>query len=132
MRNIIHLLYIFAYGFILNFIKNVKCEDSIYKRENYTTKFSLDFVDFYGKSLDRINLKFDPDIQKFDNEELLNSLEEDINKKENEKNTILFWNTSTAYSFRTSIIYLSVFPIWYNEQKKISEKPFCMRIDSVG
>eukprot|EP00833_Pecoramyces_ruminatium_P005356 jgi/Orpsp1_1/1179388/evm.model.c7180000069112.1 len=92
--------------------------------------------------MDRMNLEFDPNTNSFVNEEMLFSLfyiktaiicsEEDIDKKDDEKNTILFWNTSDLYNFWSTATYLSAFPLWYNEQRKKSEKPFCMRIEAVG
>jgi len=59
---------------------------------------------------------------------------EDIDKSEKEKETILFWTTSTvSATFTLTSIYISAFPIWYNQQrKKNPNKSYCFKIDGVG
>lgn len=57
--------------------------------------------------------------------------EEDIDKNEDEKTTILFWNTSTYEVFISTSIYLNAFPLWYYQQKE-NGHTFCMRFDSMG
>jgi len=58
--------------------------------------------------------------------------EKDIDRPEKEKETILFWNTSTYTVFIATAIFVNAFPIWYNELKKEKGKGYCLRIDSVG
>ncbi|KAL6594215.1 hypothetical protein LY90DRAFT_225877 [Neocallimastix californiae] len=57
--------------------------------------------------------------------------DEDIDKPDDEKETLLFWNTSIYKIFMSTTIYINAFPIWYIEQKQ-KGKIFCMRFDSVG
>jgi len=57
--------------------------------------------------------------------------EEDIDKDENERKLLTFWNTSDSNSFLTAAFYISVFPLWYNLQKEKGDT-FCFRLDSVG
>jgi len=59
---------------------------------------------------------------------------EDIDKSDEEKETILFWTTSSVSDTNIlNSIYISAFPIWYNEQRKKQEnKSFCFKIDGVG
>ncbi|KAL6590554.1 hypothetical protein U3516DRAFT_651457 [Neocallimastix sp. 'constans'] len=57
---------------------------------------------------------------------------EDIDKGDDEKETVLFWTTpySGKYYNMTSI-FMSAFPIWYNEQKK-QNKIFCLKFYDAG
>ncbi|KAG4106109.1 hypothetical protein H8356DRAFT_1631042, partial [Neocallimastix lanati (nom. inval.)] len=56
---------------------------------------------------------------------------QDIDKNEDEKKTILFWNTYfTNNLFNSSAIYYSAFCEWANEQRNKGNL-FCLRIDTV-
>ncbi|ORY22813.1 hypothetical protein LY90DRAFT_515342 [Neocallimastix californiae] len=56
---------------------------------------------------------------------------EDIDKKEEDINTLVFWNVSTLSLFYSVAMYINVFPYWYSHLKKKNET-FRLRIDSVG
>eukprot|EP00833_Pecoramyces_ruminatium_P009638 jgi/Orpsp1_1/1183670/evm.model.c7180000086233.1 len=104
-------------------------------------KFVLDTFDKDNSSLNRYNINYNLTTFLFNEYDLLYNLvnikygvicnEEDINKNENEKTTILFWNTSPYEVFLASTIYLNAFPLWYYQQKE-NGHTFCMRIDSMG
>jgi len=57
--------------------------------------------------------------------------DEDINKSDDEKDTVLLWCTSDENNNIYYGVYLEAFPIWYNEQKRKGHS-FCMQIDGVG
>ena len=57
--------------------------------------------------------------------------DDDIEKSDEEKENILLWNTSNIYDVSSTIVYLNVFPLWYNEQRD-KGKSFCMKINAVG
>jgi len=41
-----------------------------------------------------------------------------MNLPEDNKNTIVFWNTANYNEIYSSVIYMDAFPLWYNQQKK--------------
>lgn len=72
MKNNIYLIFILKY--ILIIIKIIKCEDLYVKNDKFIKNFSIDFIDFIDKPMDRMNLEFDPNTNSFVNEEMLFSL----------------------------------------------------------
>eukprot|EP00833_Pecoramyces_ruminatium_P011527 jgi/Orpsp1_1/1185559/evm.model.c7180000094367.1 len=109
--------------------------------ENKSMKFLLDTYDKDHTHLNRYNLNYNSTtylFNEFDYLYYLNNIkyaiicnEEDIDKNEDEKTTILFWNTSTYEVFISTSIYLNAFPLWYYQQKE-NGHTFCMRFDSMG
>jgi len=55
-----------------------------------------------------------------------------MEKSDTEKDILVLWNTSGYDFFYSSILYANAFPIWLDQMKKKRNKPFCLRIDSVG
>ena len=54
-----------------------------------------------------------------------------MNLPEDNKNTIVFWNTANYNEIYSSVIYMDAFPLWYNQKKK-KGKRFCLRVEAVG
>eukprot|EP00833_Pecoramyces_ruminatium_P013640 jgi/Orpsp1_1/1187672/evm.model.d7180000059344.1 len=104
-------------------------------------KFILDTYDKDHSHLNRYDINYNLTTFLFNEYDLLYNLvnikyaiicnEEDIDKNENEKTTILFWNISIYEIFLSSSIYLNAFPLWYYQQKE-NGHTLCMKIDSVG
>jgi len=57
----------------------------------------------------------------------------DIEIKRKSKHIIEFWNTSMETEIASTLVYSTVFPIWYHlQKKKDNNKRFCFRFTSVG
>ncbi|ORX54768.1 hypothetical protein BCR36DRAFT_225862, partial [Piromyces finnis] len=109
----------------------------------FEMNFVMDTFEEDGQHIDRYKLTFNNETKYFN--EYQNTLlqltniqyiiicnENDIDKPENEKETLLFWNTSTYTVFISTSIFVNAFPIWYDELRKEKKKSYCLRIDSVG
>eukprot|EP00833_Pecoramyces_ruminatium_P013389 jgi/Orpsp1_1/1187421/evm.model.d7180000057587.1 len=143
--SILLLLYL-KWMWIWVFIDKAKSADSNDKddttsKSDFNPNYTLNTYDTDGNYIKTFYLEFNYDINMFDNTAELYSItntkkfvicnDDDVNKSDEEKNTILLWNTSNIYEVYSTIVYLNVFPYWYNEQRA-KGKIFCMRIDAVG
>ncbi|KAL6628501.1 hypothetical protein U3516DRAFT_793587 [Neocallimastix sp. 'constans'] len=99
-----------------------------YDKNNKATRYHLnyDFQNHLFKEYSDYKLAFLPNVQY-----AIICHENDIDKNDNEKKTMIFWNIATYEIFIATSIYLNAFPVWYIEQKK-NGNTFCMRFDSVG
>ncbi|ORY86449.1 hypothetical protein LY90DRAFT_663100 [Neocallimastix californiae] len=131
-QNFIYLLFLFFFIILCNGQNN---------NSNFTTSFIMDLYD----PNDNLNVRYllEYDVQRgeyVDHYKIHNTLniktaivcsEEDMNLPEDNKNTIVFWNTANYNEIYSSVIYMDAFPLWYNQQKK-KGKRFCLRVEAVG
>ncbi|ORY73158.1 hypothetical protein LY90DRAFT_666761 [Neocallimastix californiae] len=119
-------------------VKICKCQ---YNNNYENEKFLLKLYDLDDSLITELNLHYSYTSYLFNEYYYLYQLsnikyaiicsEEDNDLDESEIETFVFWNVASYSIFLSSSIFLNVFPLWYNEQKK-NNKHFCMRIDSVG
>ncbi|KAL6590333.1 hypothetical protein U3516DRAFT_572098 [Neocallimastix sp. 'constans'] len=105
------------------------------------TKFVLDGFDENGGFLKRYNITFNYTTFMFNEYSTLKAIygfqtgiicsEEDIDKNDNEKKTLLLWHPGSRSSFSSSAKFANLFPMWYISQKKKNEI-FCLKLEGVG
>ncbi|ORY22803.1 hypothetical protein LY90DRAFT_515332 [Neocallimastix californiae] len=131
-NNIFFLILIIYFNY---YIYKIKCDNF------QNSIFSLEYQNKSGEK-GRIQLHYNYEAMTFyDLNDIIYSLtniisfticnDEDINKSDDEKDTVLLWCTSDENNNIYYGVYLEAFPIWYNEQKRKGHS-FCMQIDGVG
>ncbi|ORX69814.1 hypothetical protein BCR32DRAFT_272429 [Anaeromyces robustus] len=133
------LYFLFLNIFIL--VLNTKCDTLTDKRETRNPYFIMNTYNIDDEFIERRRVEYDFNNKGFINQDALYLQsevktivicnEDDIDKSDEEKKTILFWNTATIYDIYSSIIYLSVYPLWYYKQKE-KDDIYCFKIVGVG
>ncbi|ORX80020.1 hypothetical protein BCR32DRAFT_245899, partial [Anaeromyces robustus] len=136
------LYHLFWYTLILNIFK---IHFSISKSDNENDipkKYTIDFYDENNNFKNRVNVTYNHETNLFLEDDELTEYSsinwavicnnEDIDKMDNEKETVILWNTSFPVDkFSGSLTYMNAFPLWAYEQRK-KGKIFCLKIENVG
>ncbi|ORX69809.1 hypothetical protein BCR32DRAFT_250244 [Anaeromyces robustus] len=120
----------------------IRCQSKLYEDQSKkNTKFFLDTYDVNNNFMKRYSLNYNYDYYTFNEFNDIYSLsgvktsvicsEEDINKNDYEKDTILLWDVQAIDYYIGTAVILIAFPIWYEEMKK-RNKTFCMEFYAAG
>ncbi|KAL6612393.1 hypothetical protein U3516DRAFT_593429, partial [Neocallimastix sp. 'constans'] len=99
--------------------------DTFDENDNFISRYRLEFNYTTYLFNDFEEIKFIQNVKK-----VILCRTKDIDKSENDKNTIILWNTSDVSYFGNTIVYLSAFPKYLDNRK--NNNIICMRVDAVG
>jgi len=132
--------YLLVYIILLS-IYRIKCENRINKNKDKPIYYTLDVYDI-NNNIKRYQYTYNYTTNTFneiDEIELLEGVQtsilccdEDIDKSDDEKKTLLFWTAPYTKNYFMSAKFMSAFPIWANKQRKKNGDTYCLKLYDAG